>query len=99
MLASVYQSIVCVGEAEPWDGLGPGPVSSSSRQQNMICSNFCLFVLHITVLHHAAHTRHTDTRTSNEGSRRFSWLKAHTSAFTFKKLLRHYAKWVPKHDK
>ena len=28
----------------------------------------------------------------------FSWLKADTSAFTFKTLLRNYAKWVPKHS-
>ena len=27
-------------------------------------------------------------------TRAFSWLKAPTSAFTFKTLLRHYAKWV-----
>ena len=25
----------------------------------------------------------------------FSWLKAHTIAFTFTTLLRHYAKWAP----
>ena len=70
----------------------------------MICSNFCLFVLHITVLHHAAHIRHTDTRTSKvredfiKGpyNRAFYWLKALTSAFTFKSQLRHYAKRVPK---
>ena len=29
----------------------------------------------------------------------FSWLKAPTSAFTFKTLLRHYAKHAPKHGK
>ena len=35
----------------------------------------------------------TPARASNEGSRRvFSWLKVPTSAFTFKTLLRHYAK-------
>ena len=27
-------------------------------------------------------------------TRAFSWLKAATTAFTFKTLLRHYAKWV-----
>ena len=35
-------------------------------------------------------------------TRAFSWLKEPTSAFTFKtlfKLLRHYAKWAPKHGK
>ena len=29
----------------------------------------------------------------------FSWLKAPTGAFTFKALLRHYAKWVLTHGK
>ena len=29
----------------------------------------------------------------------FSWLKAHASTFTFKTLLRHYAKQAPKHCK
>ena len=75
MLAGVHQSMVCVGEAEPWYGLGPGTVSSSSRQQNMICSNFCLFVLHITVLHHAAHTRHTDTELQTKVSEDFTITK------------------------
>ena len=32
--------------------------------------------------------------TENAPSRAFSWLKAATTAFTFKTLLRHYAKWV-----
>ena len=29
----------------------------------------------------------------------FSWLKAATTAFTFKNLLRHYAKWALTHGK
>ena len=32
------------------------------------------------------------TTTEKTPSRAFSWLKAPTSAFTFKKLLKHYAK-------
>ena len=32
-------------------------------------------------------------------TRAFYWLKAPTSAFIFKNLLRHYAKWAPKHGK
>ena len=42
----------------------------------------------------AAHTRVTEhfTITEKAPARVFSWLKAPTSAFTFKKLLRHYAK-------
>ena len=32
-------------------------------------------------------------------NRAFSWLKAPTRAFTFKTLLRHYAKQVPNHSK
>ena len=32
------------------------------------------------------------TSTEMAHTRVFSWLKAHTSAFTFKTLLRHYAK-------
>ena len=34
------------------------------------------------------------TITEKAPTRAFSWLKAPTSAFTFKTLLRHYAKWV-----
>ena len=34
------------------------------------------------------------TITEKAPSRAFSWLKAPTSAFTFKTLLRHYAKWA-----
>ena len=34
------------------------------------------------------------TITEKANSKAFSWLKAHTSAFTFKTLLRHYAKWA-----
>ena len=39
------------------------------------------------------------TITEKAPTRAFSWLKAPTSAFTFKTLLRHYAKQVPKHGK
>ena len=35
------------------------------------------------------------TITEKAPTRAFSWLKALTSAFTFKTLLRHYAKWAP----
>ena len=34
------------------------------------------------------------TITEKAPTRAFSWLKAPTSAFTFKTLLRHYAKWA-----
>ena len=34
------------------------------------------------------------TITEKAATRAFSWLKAPTSAFTFKTLLRHYAKWA-----
>ena len=34
------------------------------------------------------------TITEKAHTRAFSWLKAPTSAFTFKTLLRHYAKWA-----
>ena len=39
------------------------------------------------------------TITGKAPTRAFSWLKAATTAFTFKTLLRHYAKWAPKHSK
>ena len=37
------------------------------------------------------------TITEKAPTRAFSWLKAPTSAFTFKTLLRYYAKQAPKH--
>ena len=39
------------------------------------------------------------TITEKASTRAFSWLKAPTRAVTFKTLLRHYAKQVPKHGK
>ena len=41
------------------------------------------------------------TITEKAPTRAFSWFKAATTAFTFKKLLRHYAKWTltPAHGK
>ena len=37
--------------------------------------------------------------TEKAPTRAFSWLKAGTTALTFKTLLRHYAEQVPKHGK
>ena len=39
------------------------------------------------------------TITEKASTRAFSWLKAPTCAFTFRTLLRHYAKQAPKLDK
>ena len=43
---------------------------------------------------HTTHHTHTFTITEKAPTRALSWLKAPTSAFTFKTLLRHYAKQV-----
>ena len=39
------------------------------------------------------------TKVYEEKARAFSWLNVPTSAFTFKTLLRHNAKWAPKYGK
>ena len=39
------------------------------------------------------------TITEEAPTRAFSWLKAPNNAFTFKTLLRHYAKWALTHGK
>ena len=66
------------------------------------CCCSALRVFHRWGPEHDLHWPAQHTRASNEGSRRlsdvlqstraFSWLKAPTGVFTFKTLLRHYAK-------
>ena len=60
---------------------------------NTLCSSLFVFCLNSAVKRSIGSTT-SCTITEKAPTRAFSWLKAGTTAFTFKRLLRHYAKLV-----
>ena len=69
------------------------------QQLNCLKSAGNLIGILCALLIRAANDPSVFTITEKAAPRAFSWLKVPTSAFTFKTLLRHYAKEAPKHHK